>query len=68
MVWKDIVFFDLVRWGVADVVVNAFVAKESKARTSLTGVVFKKGKDEYLPIPELAIAQNAGNIKQNDGY
>jgi starch-binding outer membrane protein, SusD/RagB family len=61
-------FFDLVRWGVADVVRNAFIAKESSIRTHLAGSKFVKGKDEYLPIPEVSIAQGAGNLKQNPGY
>jgi hypothetical protein len=61
-------FFDLVRWAIADVVINAFIAKESKIRTSLAGSKFTKGKDEYLPIPENVIAQSGGNLKQNPGY
>lgn len=61
-------FFDLVRWGIADVVRNAFILKEGKIRTSLAGSKFVKGKDEYLPIPETVIAQSGGNLKQNPGY
>lgn len=61
-------FFDLVRWGIADVVRNAFIAKEKTRRTHLEGSTFRKGKDEYLPIPETVIAQSGGNIKQNPGY
>ena len=58
----------VVRWGIADKQINAFVAKEVTKRSHLTGVTFKKGKDEYLPIPEKVITLSAGNIKQNDGY
>jgi starch-binding outer membrane protein, SusD/RagB family len=61
-------FFDLVRWGTADVVRNAFIAKEAPIRTHLAGSKFVKGKDEYLPIPEGSISQSGGNIKQNPGY
>ncbi|RYU95391.1 RagB/SusD family nutrient uptake outer membrane protein [Emticicia agri] len=66
-------FYDLVRWGVADVVINEFIKRESVARTSIAGVVFKKGKDEYLPIPEFAINQSKTSdgkqgLKQNPGY
>jgi starch-binding outer membrane protein, SusD/RagB family len=61
-------FFDLVRWGIADVVINAFNTKESRARTHLAGVKFTKGKDEYLPIPQNVVAQSGGNITQNPGY
>ncbi|MEI7584053.1 RagB/SusD family nutrient uptake outer membrane protein [Runella sp.] len=66
-------FYDLVRWGIADQVKNAFFAKEGKIRTHLAGARFTKGKDEYLPIPEYVINQSKtsdGNqgIKQNPGY
>jgi len=61
-------FYDLVRYGTADVVINAFTAKESKIRTHLAGSTFRKGKDEYLPIPEFVINQSGGTIKQNPGY
>ncbi len=66
-------FYDLVRWGVADVVMNDFIKRESVIRTSIAGVTFKKGKDEYLPIPEFAINQSRTSdgkqgLKQNTGY
>ncbi len=66
-------FYDLVRWGIADVVINEFIKRESVTRTSISGVVFKKGKDEYLPIPEFAINQSKTSdgkqgLKQNPGY
>lgn len=61
-------FFDLVRWGVAAQTVNSFMTKERNARTHLVGSQFKAGKDEYLPIPEFAVNQSGGSIKQNPGY
>ncbi|NIJ51911.1 RagB/SusD family nutrient uptake outer membrane protein [Dyadobacter arcticus] len=65
-------FFDLVRWGVADTQRNSFIQKESKIRTHLAGSQFRKGKDEYLPIPEFVVNQSKvdgqPNIKQNPGY
>ncbi|WP_159467101.1 RagB/SusD family nutrient uptake outer membrane protein [Dyadobacter sp. 3J3] len=58
--------FDLVRWGNADVVLNAYIAKESKKRTYLTGAVFKKGSSEYFPIPQAQIDIMGSNVlKQN---
>ena len=58
--------FDLVRWGVADVVLNAYLAKESKKRTYLSGATFKKGSSEYFPIPQAQIDIMGSNIlKQN---
>ncbi|MCF0052216.1 RagB/SusD family nutrient uptake outer membrane protein [Dyadobacter sp. LJ53] len=58
--------FDLVRWGVADVVLNAYLAKESKKRTYLSGATFVKGKSEYFPIPQAQIDIMGSNVlKQN---
>ncbi|PSL26133.1 RagB/SusD family nutrient uptake outer membrane protein [Dyadobacter jiangsuensis] len=58
--------FDLVRWGNADVVLNAYLTKESKKRTYLAGAAFVKGKSEYFPIPQAQIDIMGANVlKQN---
>jgi hypothetical protein len=58
--------FDLVRWGTADVVLNAYLTKESKKRTYLNGATFVKGKSEYFPIPQAQIDIMGANVlKQN---
>ena len=61
-------FFDLVRWGIADQVLNAYLAKEVISRSHLKDAKFTKGKDEYLPIPQNVIDQGVGNLKQNPGF
>ena len=66
-------FFDLVRWGIADVELNAYLTKEGTRRVeALGGAKFVKGKHEYLPIPAYAITQSikdgAPTLKQNPGY
>jgi hypothetical protein len=67
-------FYDLVRWGIADVVLNnEYLAKETVRRASaLGGAVFTKGKHEYLPIPEFAVTRSIADgkptLKQNPGY
>ncbi|MFN8354673.1 MAG: RagB/SusD family nutrient uptake outer membrane protein [Spirosomataceae bacterium] len=65
-------FFDLVRWGVADVVLNAYIAYESKLRPGLVGARFTKGKAEYFPIPRQEIVASSKDGKptltQNPGY
>ncbi len=67
-------FFDLVRWGIADVVLNTeYFPKEGLRRVeALGGSVFTKNKHEYLPIPEFAITASikdgAPTLKQNPGY
>ena len=48
-------YWDLVRWGVAAEVLNAYIASESQHRTYLQGKSFTKGKHEYFPIPIQAI-------------
>jgi len=58
--------FDLVRWGVADVVLNTYLAKESLKRTYMTGATFVKGKNEYFPIPQAQIdIMGSAVLKQN---
>jgi hypothetical protein len=67
-------FFDLVRWGIADVVMNTeYFPKETQRRASaLAGSVFVKGKHEYLPIPDFVIINSIkdgkATLKQNPGY
>lgn len=62
-------FFDLVRWGVAEQVLNEeYFAKEKNLRTYLQNAKFVKGRDEYFPIPQAQINFSGGLYKQNPGY
>ena len=63
-------FYDLVRWGVAAPVLNAFLAYESpKLSVGYSGAKFTAGKDEYMPIPQTQIDyQGKTVLKQNPGY
>jgi hypothetical protein len=45
-------FFNLVRWGVADKVMNDYLVVEKTRRTHLTNASFVKDKNEYFPIPQ----------------
>jgi hypothetical protein len=60
--------FDLVRYGDADVVINAYLEKEKSFITHLNGVTFKKGVNEYFPIPQTEIDKSHGALTQNPGY
>ncbi|WP_338871548.1 RagB/SusD family nutrient uptake outer membrane protein [Spirosoma sp. SC4-14] len=64
--------FDLVRWGIADQVLNAYYPVEAKKRSYLNGVSFVKGKHEYFPIPiqEIFNSKKGGTatLTQNPGY
>lgn len=67
-------FFDLVRWGIADITLNAFLAYEkpklSAGYSSATG--FVKPKNEYFPIPQrqidLQTTAGVSSLEQNPGY
>ncbi len=62
-------FFDLVRWGIADQVLNQeYFAKEKQLRTYYKDAQFVKGRDEYFPIPQAQINFSGGLYKQNPGY
>lgn len=61
-------FFDLVRWGIAEPVLNDYLNKEKVRRTFLASGKFTAGRDEYLPIPQAEITFTNGLYKQNPGY
>lgn len=63
-------FFDLVRWGIAEPVLNAYLANESKILvTMFGGARFTAGKSELMPIPQAQIdIQGSDVLKQNPGY
>lgn len=61
-------FFDLVRWGIAEQVLNDYISKEKDRRTFLATAKFTAGRDEYLPIPQAEITFTNGLYKQNPGY
>jgi hypothetical protein len=54
-------FFDLVRWGIADTEIKAYI-KEQNLRSYLRGQGFAKGCNEYFPIPQLQIDLSAGGM------
>ena len=61
-------FFDLVRWGITEQTLNAYIAIEKTRRTFLATAKFTAGRDEYLPIPQSEITFTNGLYKQNPGY
>lgn len=61
-------FHDLVRWGIAAEVLNAYLQKEKTLRPHLSSAVFTAGRDEYLPIPQAQIDLVDGLYEQNPGY
>ncbi|MBC9797095.1 RagB/SusD family nutrient uptake outer membrane protein [Sinomicrobium weinanense] len=61
-------FFDLVRWGEAAEVLNAYLEEEKTKRDFLANAQFTAGRDEYYPIPQREIDFTGGLYKQNPGY
>lgn len=65
-------FFDLVRWGIADKVLNSYFNYEGKILPDVRGANFIKGKNEYYPIPQrqidLHMVDDESMLKQNPGY
>jgi len=61
-------FFDLVRWGIADSVINAYYSDEEAQHTFFQGARFTKNKNEYVPIPVQQINFSKGIYKQNYGF
>lgn len=69
MAHEGIRFFDLVRWNIADQVINTYIEKEKTFRSHLQNAHFVKGKNEYFPIPQSMIDLCGKEvIKQNPGY
>ncbi|GAB3980071.1 RagB/SusD family nutrient uptake outer membrane protein [Spirosoma terrae] len=65
-------FFDLVRWGTASTVLNAYFSYESTITTDIRGGQFLTGKNEYFPIPQrqidLSTSSGKSSLTQNPGY
>ncbi|MDH3651280.1 MAG: RagB/SusD family nutrient uptake outer membrane protein, partial [Saprospiraceae bacterium] len=61
-------FFDLVRWGITEEVIDAFFEIEKVRAPHLIDGNFTSGRDEYLAIPEQQITLSQGLYVQNPGY
>lgn len=60
-------FFDLVRWGEADAVINKYYAEEADNCSIYATANFTPNKNEYLPIPFSQLSASNGHYKQNIG-
>ncbi len=65
-------FFDLVRWGIANQVINAYYVREAQIIPYLSGSAFTGGVNEYMPIPwsEIVLSTVDGQprLQQNPGH
>lgn len=60
--------FDLRRWGVAETVINQYIAKEAEVITTFSKGQVYQSKHDFFPIPLSAIDGSGGVLKQNPGY
>lgn len=60
-------FFDLVRWGEAETVLNKYFAEEANNCSIYGDAHFTADKNEYLPIPFSQVAASDGHYTQNIG-
>lgn len=60
-------FFDLVRWGEAEKVLNKYFAEEANNCSIYGDAHFTANKNEYLPIPFSQVAASDGHYTQNIG-
>jgi hypothetical protein len=65
-------FFDLVRWGIAETVINRYIDREKAQRPLKVDAHFTGGKNEYFPIPQGEIdnlnSDGTVRLQQNPGY
>lgn len=60
-------WYDLVRWGIAEPVLNSYVGFEGSFLGSYAAAKFKP-TNMYYPIPQQEIDRSQGALKQNEGY
>lgn len=61
-------FFDLVRWGEANTVINHYFQYESQFTSDVKGAKFTDPTNDYFPIPQTEIDLSNNTLKQNPGY
>lgn len=61
-------FYDLLRWGTVEQVIDTYYAGENDNVFYLDGADFVSGKHEYLPIPQNEIDLAPDLYSQNPGY
>lgn len=61
-------FFDLRRWGIANQVLNAFIAQDVTFRSFMTGAVYNPTEDDYWPLPQDQLDLQKGVLQQDPAY
>lgn len=64
-------FFDLVRWGISQTTITAFIEQDKAFRSLLGGTkpaVFVSPKNDYWPLPQTQVDLQPGILTQRAGY
>ncbi|HRN58006.1 RagB/SusD family nutrient uptake outer membrane protein [Agriterribacter sp.] len=61
-------FFDLVRWGIDNQVLNEFIVNESQFRTLMQGITYDPQKNDKWPIPQTQLDLQPGILQQDPAY
>jgi hypothetical protein len=61
-------FFDLRRWEIDDEVLNDFIPRDQKFRTTLRNAVYDPVEDDYWPLPQSQVEMQKGVLKQDPAY
>jgi len=65
---ENLRFFDLRRWGIANAVLNTYIANDSKFRNFMKGAVYNPTKNDYWPLPQDQIDLQKGVLTQDPAY
>jgi hypothetical protein len=65
---ENLRFFDLRRWGIANTVLNTYIANDSKFRNFMKGAVYNPTKNDYWPLPQDQIDLQKGVLTQDASY
>jgi starch-binding outer membrane protein, SusD/RagB family len=64
-------FFDLVRWGIAQTTISAYIEQDKAFRSLLGGTkpaVYASPKNDYWPLPQTQVDLQPGVLTQRAGY
>lgn len=65
---ENLRFFDLRRWGLLETVIPAYITKDSKFRTFMTGAKFNLEKNDFWPLPLDQVDLQKGVLTQDASY
>jgi hypothetical protein len=65
---ENLRFFDLRRWGIANTVLNTYIANDSKFRNFMKGAIYNPTKNDYWPLPQDQIDLQKGVLTQDASF